>query len=85
VHWNPNLISERRRNSWAAVKVPANYDQWNGRRLLWFEGDRVHVDGLVYADYRGMPPSTSPAEIEEDADRFLGAKVVWEKNLIDSG
>ena len=46
--------------------------------MVWFEGDKICVDGSVYADYRGMPEEIGRAEIEADIERFLGrVEIRW--------
>ena len=80
--FDPSTISQKKRAEWAAVErqqaatmppytrgAPALH---NGQRMIWFDGDQLHVDGYVFADCYGLPTTASEHAIVERVIQLLG-------------
>lgn len=83
-------ISEKRQRLWAEAEAAARAG-WgadlsvalhNGKRLLWFFGGEIFVDGYVFAECYNMPPHTKQHVIVERITKLLGAvRVVFDEQL----
>jgi hypothetical protein len=83
-------ISAAKRAEWAEVErqcalnsppvgAPAMHD---GKRLMWFFGGELYVDGYVFAECYAMPLHSQQAAITERVERLLGkVRVVFDAEL----
>jgi hypothetical protein len=51
---------------------------WCGRRMIWFEGDELHVDAEVWAAARRMTIAAALKEIRATAGKLLPASAIRE-------
>jgi hypothetical protein len=90
MHFDASTISAAKRAEWQAVELewtinappvgsPATH---NGKRLLWFFGGEIYVDGYVFAECYGMPADAEQAAITARVERLLGkVRVVFDAEL----
>jgi hypothetical protein len=78
--FDASTISAAKRAEWQAVELecalsappvgaPATF---NGKRLMWFFGGEIYVDGYVFAECYGMPDDAEQAAITARVERLLG-------------
>lgn len=61
------------------VGAPAMF---NGKRLLWFFGGEIFVDGYVFAECYAMPLDSQQAAITARVEKLLGkVRVVFDAEL----
>lgn len=89
--FDPSTISQAKRDQWAKVEQDC-LRQWsglnlsvalhNGKRLLWFFGGEIYVDGFVFAECYGMPLDAPQAVIVARVEKLLGkVRVVFDAEL----
>lgn len=55
---------------------------FNGKRLMWFFGGEIYVDGYVFAECYAMPVDAEQAAITARAERLLGkVRIVFDAEL----
>jgi hypothetical protein len=89
--FDPSTISAERREMWArveaecamnspAVGAPVTHD---GRRLMWFVGADLHVDGYVFAQAYKLSVDLSESEITARVNKLLGdVRVLFDSDLL---
>lgn len=83
-------ISEKRLRKWAEAEAAAragwgsdmSVAMHNGKRLLWFFGGEIYVDGYVFAECYNMPASATQEQISERIVKLLGkVRVTFDDEL----
>jgi hypothetical protein len=88
--FDASTISAEKRAQWAEVERLCALDappvgepaMHNGKRMIWFFGGEIIVDGYVFADCYGMPVDSAQDEIVQCVERLLGkVQVVFDAEL----
>jgi len=91
MRFDPSTISAEKRAQWAEVERLCALDSppvgapamHNGKRMIWFFGGEIYVDGYVFADCYGMPDNSQQAEIVQAVERLLGkVRVEFDAELL---
>jgi hypothetical protein len=91
MRFDPSTISAEKRAQWAEVERLCALDtppvgepaMHNGKRMIWFFGGEIYVDGYVFADCYGMPDNSAQAEIVQAVERLLGkVRVEFDAELL---
>lgn len=90
MQFDATTISAAKQAEWQAVEAECALNMppvgepamFNGKRLLWFFGGEIYVDGYVFADCYGMPPASEQAAIIARVEKLLGkVRVVFDAEL----
>lgn len=88
--FDASTISAAKRAEWQQVERQCSLNSppvgepatFNGKRLLWFFGGELYVDGYVFADCYALPPDSTQAAIVACVERLLGkVRVVFDAEL----
>jgi hypothetical protein len=90
MHFDASTISAAKRAEWQAVETECALNSppvgapatFNGKRLLWFFGGELYVDGYVFAECYAMPLHSEQAAITARVEKLLGkVRVVFDAEL----